>query len=103
MFKVDFTNVQVHPKNFTPFASFSPVSSTPSDILRQGLHFRQNFAKTKMLLRHHIKSGVDWKSQAWQLPCEIVIFYLVHAPPKKHLMFAIIVQQANKTDHLFYV
>ena len=56
-----------------------------------------------MLLRHHIKSGVDWKSQAWQLPCEIVIFYLVHAPPKKHLMFAIIVQQANKTDHLFYV
>jgi len=51
--------VQVHPENFTPFASFSPFSSTPSDILRQGLHFRQNFAKTKMLLRHHIKSGVD--------------------------------------------
>jgi len=56
-----------------------------------------------MLLRHHIKSGVDWKSQAWQLPREIVIFYLVHAAPKTHLMFAIIVQQGNKTDHLFYV
>ena len=36
------------------------------------------------------------------LPCEIVIFYLVHTP-RMHLMFAITVQQANKTDHLFYV
>ena len=42
--------------------------------------------------------------KTWPTNCEIVIFYLVHARAQNALlMFAINVQAANKTDHLFYV